>query len=298
MRGVFTAGALCALEELGVRPAFDAVYGSSGGAVNAGYFLAGQIGEGTSIYYCDINNRAFVDFRRIWKGTAVDIDYCFDEVVARRKRLDLERILGSPTLFKIYVTHAGDFRTECFVQRELGSAADLLTLLKASAAMPLVYRKRVSYRGSRYFDGGLLAPVPLLEAIEDGCTDVLVLLSRPLATAWNPPWPWVRGLILGRRNREAKAKAGAAWRAGQERLSESLALLRRDSALPSLPGEVRLAAVAPSAGFPVTRWTIDRRLLMDAALAGARSALDLFHVDSHRARSMLLDSLKLGVSRR
>ncbi len=34
MRGVFSAGSLIALEKLGLSQAFDAVYGSSGGAVN------------------------------------------------------------------------------------------------------------------------------------------------------------------------------------------------------------------------------------------------------------------------
>jgi predicted patatin/cPLA2 family phospholipase len=275
MRGVFTAGALCALEDLGVRHVFDAIYGSSAGAINAGYFLAGQIAEGTSIYYSEINNRTFIDFRRIWKGTAVDIDFCFDEVVGRRKRLDLDRILRSPAILKIYVTNAHSFQTECFAQREVATPDGLLTLLKASAAMPLVYRKRVLYQGNRYLDGGLLNPVPLLEAIEDGCSDILVLLSRPLDSAWKPPGAGFRRLIVGKGNRAGTAKARAAWTAGEERLDRTLALLRRDSG-PGSPG-FHLAAIAPPAGYRLTRWTTDRRRLVDAAHAGMRSILELFN---------------------
>ena len=46
------------------RDAFDAVYGSSAGAINATYFLSGQR-EGVNIYCEDIANRRFVDLRRL-----------------------------------------------------------------------------------------------------------------------------------------------------------------------------------------------------------------------------------------
>src|SRR5579871_2481947 len=55
MRGVVSAGMVSALEELGLVTAFDAVYGSSAGAINAAYFLAGQARLGTTIYFEDIN---------------------------------------------------------------------------------------------------------------------------------------------------------------------------------------------------------------------------------------------------
>jgi predicted acylesterase/phospholipase RssA len=50
MRGVVSAGMVSALEELGLGEAFDAVYGSSAGAINTAYFLAGQAAFGTAIY--------------------------------------------------------------------------------------------------------------------------------------------------------------------------------------------------------------------------------------------------------
>ena len=62
--------------------------------------------------------------------------------------------------------------------------------------MPLVYRRPIHYRGRRYVDGATFAPVPLLDAIADGCTDILVLLSRPLAEAATPPGAWLTPLAL------------------------------------------------------------------------------------------------------
>jgi hypothetical protein len=50
MRGCVSAGGLQALSDLGIRDVFDAVYGSSAGAINSTYFLSGQR-EGVYIYH-------------------------------------------------------------------------------------------------------------------------------------------------------------------------------------------------------------------------------------------------------
>ena len=46
------------------RDAFDAVYGSSAGAINATYFLSGQR-EGVNIYTDDIACKEFIDLGRL-----------------------------------------------------------------------------------------------------------------------------------------------------------------------------------------------------------------------------------------
>jgi hypothetical protein len=71
MRGVVSAGMVSALEDLGLVHAFDAVYGSSAGAINAAYFLAGQAGFGTAIYSEDINNHQFISMRRAIGGRPI-----------------------------------------------------------------------------------------------------------------------------------------------------------------------------------------------------------------------------------
>jgi len=86
MRGVISAGMLSALEDLGYLGSFDAVYGSSAGAINAAYFVAGQASLGTTIYYEDINNTAFIRLGRAAAGRPiVDLGYLLDDVARRRK---------------------------------------------------------------------------------------------------------------------------------------------------------------------------------------------------------------------
>jgi predicted patatin/cPLA2 family phospholipase len=280
MRGVFTAGALCALEALGLRGAFDAIYGSSAGAVNGAYFLSGQVTRGTSIYYTDLTHRAFIDWRRFPAGTAVDLDFCYEEVVGRRKRLDLERVLESPTSLHVFTTGVERATVERFTQPEIATARDFLTLLKASAAMPLVYRRPVHYRGTRLVDGALLVPVPLLEAIADGCTHVLVLLSRPLATATATPQGFLMPLVLRSIDRRASPALMRAWAAGQARLRQAIALLASpgDSGggQKNTGGGTHLAVVAPPPAFHVTRFTTDGSALLAGAALGAARTLALF----------------------
>lgn len=43
MRGAVTGGMLMQLHDLGLKDLFDVVYGSSAGAINATYFLSGQV---------------------------------------------------------------------------------------------------------------------------------------------------------------------------------------------------------------------------------------------------------------
>jgi len=79
MRGVVSGGMVVALEQLGLLECFDAIYGSSAGAMNGAYFLAGQAALGTTIYYDNINNRHFIDFARALRGRpVVDLDFLVD----------------------------------------------------------------------------------------------------------------------------------------------------------------------------------------------------------------------------
>src|SRR5438477_12775484 len=132
MRGVISCAALMGLEDLGMTPVFDEVYGASAGAVNAAYFLAGQAAYATTIYYQKINNTRFI--RRLWHRQIVDIDVLFDSIVAHEYPLHVARVLASRSQFFIAIAdaHTG----EAFLGHAQASEVPLLTLLKASSAMP------------------------------------------------------------------------------------------------------------------------------------------------------------------
>lgn len=182
MRGVVSAGMVSALERLGLAPAFDAVYGSSAGAIGAAYFLAGQAAIGTSIYSEDINSRAFIDVRRPLVGRPIiDLGFLLDDVAIRRKPLDTARVLSpaTPPLF-VMATDVGTARAVAL--SGFADARALFGALRASATMPVVAGPPSVFEGRSYLDASLTEPIAVPAAEAAGHTHLLVLLTRPEET--------------------------------------------------------------------------------------------------------------------
>jgi len=178
MRGVVSAGMVSALEALGFANAFDAVYGSSAGSINAAYFLAGQAAFGTRVYYEDINNRHFIDLRRPLIGRpVVNLGFLIDDVAVRRKPLDVARVLGAAAPLSVMATDVAT--AERVVLCKFRDAAGLLTAMRAGATMPVLAGDPVPYAGGHYLDASLSEPIPVPSAEADGHTHILVLLTRP-----------------------------------------------------------------------------------------------------------------------
>jgi predicted patatin/cPLA2 family phospholipase len=185
MRGVVSAGMVWALEDLGYAHAFDAVYGSSAGAINAAYFLAGQAGLGTTIYFEDINTRAFIDLSRAWRGLPiVDLRFLLDDVARRRKPLDVGRVIESTTPLSVLATDVDSRASVAF--RDFGTAEQLFAALRAGATMPVVAGGPFDYDGRRLLDASLSEPIPLPTAEAHGHTHIVILLTRSGAMNGRP----------------------------------------------------------------------------------------------------------------
>lgn len=177
MRGVISAGMVWALEELGCTTAFDAVYGSSAGAINAAYFLAGQAGVGTTIYSEDINTRSFIDLSRPLIGRPiVNLGFLLDDVARYRKHLDTDRVITSDTPLSVLATDV-DSRTSVTF-RGFDTAERLFGALRAGATMPVIAGGPFEYSGRRLLDASLSEPIPLRTAESQGHTHIIALLTR------------------------------------------------------------------------------------------------------------------------
>jgi predicted patatin/cPLA2 family phospholipase len=177
MRGVISAGMVWALEDLGCTAAFDAVYGASAGAINAAYFLAGQAGIGTTIYFEDINNRSFIDLSRPLIGRPiVNLGFLLDDVARHRKHLDTDRILGAGTPLSVLATDVDSRRSVTL--GDFGSADRLFGALRAGATMPVIAGGPFEYGGRRLLDASLSEPIPLPTAESNGHTHIVALLTR------------------------------------------------------------------------------------------------------------------------
>lgn len=183
MRGVVSAAMLSQLEDYGFKNTFDVVYGCSSGGINGAYFLAGETWYPLSIYYDDLTTKRFVDFSRAFRRLPIlGLDYAFDHVMERVKPLDYEAVLRSEIPLVVPITDVDALQT--VVLRDFSSRQDLKAALRASAWLPIAVPGTVRMAdGRRAVDGGVLTALPFQLAVNDGCTHVLSLSTRPMRSA-------------------------------------------------------------------------------------------------------------------
>jgi predicted patatin/cPLA2 family phospholipase len=271
MRAAGPAGGAMALEHLGLTEIFDEVYATSAGVMNAGYFLSGQADMGITIYFEDLTTGRFLNVLRFWK--IVDVDYVIDEVATIKKPLDVRRILDSPTRF--YATVMNEAGEASLVDTKL-TKTPLLTVLKAALAMPVLYNRTVEVDGKNCMDGGLRIPFPLPQAIENGCTDILLLLSRSREYVC-ARYSWLECLffnLICARGRLGLSEACALHHL-YSRSVRDMALGRASLA----PPNVNIATICLERSEGIHQTTVNPAALRAAAVSYGRRTLRAFGVD-------------------
>jgi predicted patatin/cPLA2 family phospholipase len=176
MRGAVSAGMCVVLEAAGLVSAFDRIYGVSAGALNGAAAAAGQAAL-SATHYRDAASHGVINRLRPLVGRSViDFDLLFEELIAARKPLAFEAFSSGPE-FRALATSL-----ETFSLRVLSGFADigeLMQAIRASAALPRLGGSPPEVRGERMADGGLIEPIPVQTALDEGATHVLVLRSRP-----------------------------------------------------------------------------------------------------------------------
>ncbi|MGW5312626.1 patatin-like phospholipase family protein [Nocardia thailandica] len=221
-RGVYSSGMVQALEELGLAAIFDAVYGTSAGAINGAWLLCGRAASGMRSWTDTTIMRRVVDPVRILRGRPVfDLRYLVHHVYDGIEPMDFPAILANTTSFHPIAT---DVRTGEPV--DLGpyivDKATLMTALRASAGLPLLAGPPVELAGRSYFDGGLAETVPIRTAVAAGTTHALVLRTRR-SDEIRPPAPLLHRVVGGGYMRAIAPGAFRAWsqRPGQQALEDT-----------------------------------------------------------------------------
>jgi predicted patatin/cPLA2 family phospholipase len=274
MRGVVSAGMVAALEYLRLLPAFDVVYGTSAGAINGAYFRAGQAALGTTIYYEKINNSQFVNrVRTIFGDPLVSLDFLFEQVMTKEEPLDWERVVNCP--IELVPIGTSIRSGEAILLRGARSRDTLFLRLKASSRIPLLAGPPIRVGGEGCFDGGLAAPIPVRPALEEGCTHVLALLTKPFGT------PRSTGSRLSRyRNARRLARyspqLSAVFLDRPDRYARDVDWLTAQTWAASARAPYT-CAIQPSRGTPVVKsLETNRKRLISGARSGVESILTAF----------------------
>jgi predicted patatin/cPLA2 family phospholipase len=273
LRAVCSAGGVVALEHLGLTDVFDHVYGTSAGVMNASYFVAGQARLGIRIYYEDMNRRAIANPWRFWN--ILDLDRLFQQAILGDKRLRLDAVLAARSRLFIAALDAETGVGRMFDGQALTGEDELLSALRAATAVPFLYHRPMTVDGRRYFDAGLVNAFPVADAVAAGCTDILVLLTRPFGYRRPRALRWMRWLfnrLYARRNpRLARAFA---LRHQQDAAVRSVAFGRSP-----VPAGINIATICTDDDEDVGRMTTDGARLRAAALAFGRKTLRVLHAD-------------------
>lgn len=177
MRGVVSAGMTTAIEQLGLRDAFDEIHGASAGAFNAAFLLAGQAAYLATLYQFGFGDPRFVSFARALRGGALfDMDHVVNHVWTKERPLRFEAILEGEIELHCAATDAD--RAETVDLCQLRDAEEIRYALRSSARLPWLAGGPVSFRGKRLLDATLADAIPVMSACSSA-TDVLVLLTRP-----------------------------------------------------------------------------------------------------------------------
>jgi len=263
MRGTISAGMALALGELGLVPAFDAVYGASAGAITGAWLLSRPAGlrGWTEPAYA----RAFIRRSALLRGRPVaDVRALIEELYQTTFPMDFAAVLASPVEFHPLATDAATGQSTD-LRPLVTTPAELRLALRASAALPLLAGPPVDLGGRRFYDAGLSESVPYRTALDQGATHVLVLRSRRapvILPDGRPPARSVRLLARTTLRRESSALR-ATFLARDSRLAaDDLLLASHHSAF----------SIRPPAGTPaVSRLATDGRLLR-AAFESGRAA--------------------------
>ena len=179
LRGVISSGAAAALHQLGYGECFDAVYGTSSGSLNAAYFASGQITYGTTVYYENAVDPKFLTIFR-WPNQ-IDNNWLFDEWIFGKKSLDVKKLRKKNIDLLISTTNTNSGELKYFSLKDCDDLV-LRKALLASCCTPLFTTLQLEICGENYNDGMLKAGIPMQKAVEDGCTHITALLTRPHET--------------------------------------------------------------------------------------------------------------------
>ena len=192
MRGVVSAGVTSAIEQLGLRDAFDEVHGASAGAFNAAFLLAGQAAYLATLYQYGFGDPRFVSLVRALRGgPAFDMDHVINQVWTRQRPLRFDAVVKSG--IELHCTATDADRATIVDLTGLHDQQEICCALRASGRLPWLAGGPVGFRGLRLLDATLAEAIPLHVA-RTSATDLLVLQTRPHGVRHRPFSPVVARL--------------------------------------------------------------------------------------------------------
>lgn len=257
MRNAFTNAVLLKLRDFGFGPNdVNAIYACSSAAPTAAYFIAGQLDRALELWTKELLRPQIFDPYRMLRWDHVsDIDTLIDTMCAAT----LDAVTGSDsTDLVVNMVREKDAK----ILYVTCDDDNIQQVLKATCALPLLTRK-VIYQDARVLDGGLVDPLPILRAYEDGWRKFLVISNRPPGHV--PLERWEIALTKIAYPRKSKLRTGIL--SMRDRYMRSIRFINHP------PPDAQIYVIAPMVDLPSSRFCRDREKILETIGYGERAAL-------------------------
>lgn len=261
-RVTYPSGMAIALDELGLLPAFDGVYGVSAGAVTGAWFVSGEAGRGLFQWPRLTSNVLSLGHLRRGKpliDTAAVLAASESQAPGILKRMYESDVPLHPIAT---CTRSG---RACDLNPYIDSAETLGRAVMASATIPFLSGRPIELGGRTWVDGGLAENVPFRTAVAGGATHVVVLRSRIEDESPRPPHWSEHAAVASYLVRHSRPALGTWLLRYQAGIDDDRALARQADAA---HGPRVLEIRAPRNAYPVTRLERDPEILRRAIYVG------------------------------
>lgn len=264
-RAAYSSGMTIPIERFGLLPLFDAVYGSSAGALNAAWLLCGRAEATVHAWWDPVVMRGTIDPRRaLRRRPVVDTRFLVHTVYTEIMPMGFQEILDSPVEFHPIATDAltGEATD---LHEHIRDQPTLQAALRATTAMPLLAGEPVEIGGRRFVDAGVSESVPVRTALAQGATHIVALRTRRPDETVPPPTRGER-LVMSRWFARRAPGALEPW------LRRQAIRAAEEQVLASHPATLQIRPPVGSAD--IGRSERRPQLLRAAVDAGRKAALD------------------------
>lgn len=195
MRGIFTTGVLQAFSDRGYFP-WELIIGTSVGAITGIAYAARQIHLARDAYFTELLKGQFINISNILRPEKhiLNLDWLVDNVIKGDEPLDLRSLKKAcPVLITATDCKPNNPPETVYLDSRKD---DVPTALKATAAIPFLYRGFVEYKNYCFLDGGILDPIPYLKALSLGFKEdeILVVLTSKKGYRKNRESFWIKSI--------------------------------------------------------------------------------------------------------
>lgn len=174
MKGLYTAGVLEYFLEKELF--FNYVIGVSAGACMGASYSSRQKGRNKKVNIGLVSDSRYLSWRNlILKRELFGMDFLFDEIPNKIVPFDFNTFATSNEQFIIGTIDCHTGEALYYNKQEHGK--DILKIIRASSSLPFI-APPVEYDGRFLLDGGLVDPIPIKKAFNDGNLKNVVIMTK------------------------------------------------------------------------------------------------------------------------